>query len=1368
MSSIWLLILILVFLLALGAAVFIFWLLKRARRISFTADPAVKAQPDPKTPAPSEFLNYASGLELRTSFKRSLRLLKSYVTGRDYRYRVPWFLMTGESESGKTTILDANGVNLSANGSGHDEPVNWYFFNEGVVIDVAGDFVLRTDGTANHQGWNTISRLLQKHRPRRPLDGIVLTISCTDLIGTNELSNQRRFELEQKATCLYRKLWQSQRVLGMRLPVYILVTKCDEITGFTSFCNQLPEKLQTQMFGWSNPLTLDTVYDPGLLGDAFESLYRDLSYLQFEIYAEQDEIQDADDLFLFPAVAQTMRAPLQVYLDALFKQSAYHESFFFRGLYFCGESPADLSISASAPATREPDWTNVLEPFEVSLPEKIQPSEREPIFVHDLFKEKIFAEDFLAQPIRRVALSRNRTVLAAQILSLLIIVVGGVGLAVARYRLSQEQTKLYGFLVEEEKRLTRLEQLKLNQQKTDAAYRSSIDNAVREAGSDSYRRNIAYQVAFNDIVPGMPTGNSQVSGANAEEQTLPDSEAKLAEFMGKMNATKFYSVFIPSSWFSSIDETLQGSIKTAFRWLIFEALRIDLERRATKLTDRGPTPLSTFNSGFDNKDGAANDTAASPRAKFALNFQLPVYIEDLGELRLNLERYYRLIHKGSGKLDDLNQLIKYLGHKELPTNFDQENELYKLALRDAEGIEIKTGPLYQAGADRVVERIGDMYERSFNLVGFDEKYLDEITKSEELLRRPEYTWLATAICDARSPFSGMTISSALIDLKQAIVDLKHQPFMTRDLPEEGVRYQHSRGVLVWDQETLREVLKVNEEFEYFMSTKSYAPSEQLDKAARDTARARVRIKIRKLISRAQKAQPLTPSAEGLALKTALMTEMQYLQNAQPLLSRVLEISSRLGADDELRVMLREQGSYLLRGAQRLFDDGQFYVTRKNDLSLGGRVVTDFEWWDGTRPVSYRVYELNSKEDLAAYLNVQRKSIAFLARDFVVPVQTFFATQSIYLPRSRPQVDWDTILADLDAYDNKTPGNPIGALETFIRTDMDKVSLDSCYGLAQIDEQPSTDYFLSIRNSLRVGFLERCKLLAHAKAIDDTIDELRNYGEIEKSFNENLAGAFPFAQVNAPQLDPWAMLKFFKVLKEKEKAAREALNRSAEFGANPQPATDFLDQMNRAREFFAPFIEKNQGPSFDFRVQFRVNREQEIAANQIIDWKLEVGKKKFAYTSDDLTGHWIYGEPVRLTLRWANDSPSRPLAGVDPMLVTVKERSAIFEYNDRWSLFTLLLRHGLQLKRAGAPAECDQGYDADPYTLAFIVKTAPDPAAQFGQPQALNSLVAEVFLRITMLGANKPEPIMLPCLPIKAPLVPSLHPSAIRTAANKDD
>src|SRR5262245_23809698 len=117
MSTTALLILILIALLILGISMFLYLVLRRARRVSFSAEPKANAEPDKKRQAPEEFLQYASNATLRFSFGRALKLLKSYVTGRDYRYRVPWFLMTGESESGKTSILDGNGVNLSANGS---------------------------------------------------------------------------------------------------------------------------------------------------------------------------------------------------------------------------------------------------------------------------------------------------------------------------------------------------------------------------------------------------------------------------------------------------------------------------------------------------------------------------------------------------------------------------------------------------------------------------------------------------------------------------------------------------------------------------------------------------------------------------------------------------------------------------------------------------------------------------------------------------------------------------------------------------------------------------------------------------------------------------------------------------------------------------------------------------------------------------------------------------------------------------------------------------------------------------------------------------------------------------------------------------
>ena len=83
--------------------------------------------------------------------------------------------------------------------------------------------------------------------------------------------------------------------------------------------------------------------------------------------------------------------------------------------------------------------------------------ERKPVFLADLFKEKIFGESSLAQPIRRIALSRNRTVLAAQVLSLLIVLVGGGGLAISYGRLSQQEDELNRFLIEEEADLKKIE-----------------------------------------------------------------------------------------------------------------------------------------------------------------------------------------------------------------------------------------------------------------------------------------------------------------------------------------------------------------------------------------------------------------------------------------------------------------------------------------------------------------------------------------------------------------------------------------------------------------------------------------------------------------------------------------------------------------------------------------------------------------------------------------------------------------------------------------------------------------------------------------------------------------------------------------------
>src|ERR1044072_170238 len=105
-----LLILLVIFLLLVGTAIFLYLVIRRSRKTEFVPDASVKADPDTKEASGVDFLQHASNVQLRTSFRRALRILKTYVTGRDYRYRAPWYLLAGESKAGKTSLLDGNGL----------------------------------------------------------------------------------------------------------------------------------------------------------------------------------------------------------------------------------------------------------------------------------------------------------------------------------------------------------------------------------------------------------------------------------------------------------------------------------------------------------------------------------------------------------------------------------------------------------------------------------------------------------------------------------------------------------------------------------------------------------------------------------------------------------------------------------------------------------------------------------------------------------------------------------------------------------------------------------------------------------------------------------------------------------------------------------------------------------------------------------------------------------------------------------------------------------------------------------------------------------------------------------------------------------
>ncbi|MBM3571178.1 MAG: hypothetical protein FJX52_02285, partial [Alphaproteobacteria bacterium] len=343
----WLTVAVIVVLVLLGLAAYLAW--KWLNKPAESGDDAVTFRvPDLGAP-----------LRLRRSFVHALNQIEAGVPGRDARYRMPWVLMLGQSGSGKSAMLAGSAmVKQMDEFSDPTAGCTWWFFGTGVVIDVAGNFILGPDGRANERAWRNVLRQLVQHRPERPADAIVLTIPASDL---NDPTNRDAVYIAGKAERLYAALWAAQRISGIRLPVYVVITKCDELPGFRPFAQALPKRLHDDMLGWSSPYPLETTFSETWVDEALETVHGDLFRLQLELFAEHDRLAGADEVFQFPHDVRRMAAPLTQYLRTLFRQSAYHEAFFLRGVYFTGDlgealapPPAPAAVPALVTAGGEP------------------------------------------------------------------------------------------------------------------------------------------------------------------------------------------------------------------------------------------------------------------------------------------------------------------------------------------------------------------------------------------------------------------------------------------------------------------------------------------------------------------------------------------------------------------------------------------------------------------------------------------------------------------------------------------------------------------------------------------------------------------------------------------------------------------------------------------------------------------------------------------------------------------------------------------------------------------------------------------------------------------------------------------------------
>ncbi|WP_142850635.1 type VI secretion system protein [Telmatospirillum sp. J64-1] len=363
-------------LLALLILVGLVWIVLREARTETSSSDRTRRNDD--GPA----LTYQAA-SLRQSFAMARNLLRQRGFTRRRLHDIPWILALGRSGAGKTSIMAALRQRLNWADSADGPQVtggglDWWLFEQGVVLDVGGMVLAPPGGEAEGQrNFQRLLRLLRSHRSRRPLDGVLLVVPASELMDTDHHDRA-----VVRAAAWSRNLRQMQKSLGLDLPVYVLVTQCDRIPGFQGFWKHLPPHRRDEMFGWSSPHAPEARFSTGWVAEAFVSLRADLERAMVEMAADPRRTGDGTGLLAFPGGFAALEQPLAEFLERIFQPDAWPGHFCLRGLWFTG-----------------------------SLEEDDRPH---PILLRHFFEEKLFAERGLAVPVARVLASRKLAVRAAQ------------------------------------------------------------------------------------------------------------------------------------------------------------------------------------------------------------------------------------------------------------------------------------------------------------------------------------------------------------------------------------------------------------------------------------------------------------------------------------------------------------------------------------------------------------------------------------------------------------------------------------------------------------------------------------------------------------------------------------------------------------------------------------------------------------------------------------------------------------------------------------------------------------------------------------------------------------------------------------------
>ena len=318
---------------------------------------------------------FAHALQVLRSRQVGPRSALGWLRRRPYVYQLPWYIIIGAPGAGKTTTIVNSGLEFpfaaelgakALHGAGGTRNCDWWFTSDAVLIDTAGRYTTQDSyREADRAAWLGFLQLLAKYRPRQPINGVILTLSATDLLQPD--ADRRRVLARE----MRERIGELHAQLGIRFPIYVMVTKCDLLAGFMEFFADFDKDERAQVWGTTLPLDTPKAKAPaaavpgqrGAAASDTDTAAR-LARLSSELVALEKALHDCliarlhDErdrdrraaLFGFPQQWRVLREALNDMLRMTFEPGSGAATPLLRGVYFTSAtqegSPMDRALGA--------------------------------------------------------------------------------------------------------------------------------------------------------------------------------------------------------------------------------------------------------------------------------------------------------------------------------------------------------------------------------------------------------------------------------------------------------------------------------------------------------------------------------------------------------------------------------------------------------------------------------------------------------------------------------------------------------------------------------------------------------------------------------------------------------------------------------------------------------------------------------------------------------------------------------------------------------------------------------------------------------------------------------------------------------------